>query len=265
MQKAPPPHLQQQQPAARVSPPQVIQQQQPAEVVPKQVQEAADAAPKKLKPNELNHDLFAIMPPRGQGRRLPDKTWVLPFRSPAWKAECQGPQIIRHLGMTRSSSKKGRVPITPDHPLPGYQETQHGGKTKNDDRDAAAISEEPPTKKPSQAGSSGSAAPAAGERQSATFEQFQAYQQQRAKGARALARASARARASPSSPLAKASSQRWSERAGKVARLPRTSRKISRPQQEFGWIKVKLRRGRMKPRWRWRRGHTIWSQKRMLP
>ena len=68
---------------------------------------------------------------------------------------------------------------------PGYQEQQHGGKTKNDDRDPAAISEEPPTKKPSHgslgkqgpSGSSGGAAPAAGERQSATLEQFQTYQQ----------------------------------------------------------------------------------------
>ena len=87
--------------------------------------------------------------------------------------------------------KKGRVPMPPSYPPPGYQEQQHGhgGKTKNDDREPAAMSEEPPTKKPSHgsvgkqgpSGSSGSAAPAAGERQSATFEQFQAYQQ-RAKG-----------------------------------------------------------------------------------
>ena len=81
--------------------------------------------------------------------------------------------------------------MPPSHPPPGYQEQQHGhgGKTNNDDREPAAMSEEPPTKKPSHgsvgkqglSGSSGSAAPAAGERQSATFEQFQAYQQ-RAKG-----------------------------------------------------------------------------------
>ena len=89
--------------------------------------------------------------------------------------------------------KKGRVPMPPSYPPPGYSQEQqqgHGGKTKNDDREAAAMSEEPPTKKPSHgsvgkqgpSGSSGSAAPAAaGERQSATFEQFQAYQQ-RAKG-----------------------------------------------------------------------------------
>ena len=73
------------------------------------------------------------------------------------------------------------------------QQHGHGGKTKNDDRKPAAMSwdEEPPTKKPSHgsvgkqglSGSSGSAAPAAGERQSATFEQFQALQQ-RAKGPR---------------------------------------------------------------------------------
>ena len=77
--------------------------------------------------------------------------------------------------------------MPPSYPPPGYQEQQHGhgGKTKNDDREPAAMSEEPPTKKPSHgsvgkqgpSGSSGSAAPAAGERQSATFEQFQTYQQ----------------------------------------------------------------------------------------
>ena len=82
--------------------------------------------------------------------------------------------------------------MPPSYPPPGYSQEQqhgHGSKTKNDDREPAAMSEEPPTKKPSHgsvgkqgpSGSSGSAAPAAGERQSATFEQFQAYQQ-RAKG-----------------------------------------------------------------------------------
>ncbi|OLQ04039.1 hypothetical protein AK812_SmicGene12931, partial [Symbiodinium microadriaticum] len=83
--------------------------------------------------------------------------------------------------------------MPPSYPPPGYQEQQHGhgGKTKNDARETAAMSEdeEPPTKKPSHgsvgkqglSGSSGSAAPVAGERQSATFEQFQALQQ-RAKG-----------------------------------------------------------------------------------
>ena len=65
--------IQQQQPAEVVQqvkkppptpPPEVIQQQQHAEVVPKRVHEApASVLAKKLKPNELNHDLFAI--PRG--------------------------------------------------------------------------------------------------------------------------------------------------------------------------------------------------------
>ncbi|CAE7299011.1 unnamed protein product [Symbiodinium microadriaticum] len=204
--------IQQQQPAQVVQPvkkapppppPQEIQQQQPAEVVQQVKKPPPPPPPQRLPPSELNTDRFAISPmetPRpsqAPGPPPPAAGQNMGPASPKPSLEGRVPRPPDHPPPgyydEEQQQKKGRVPMPPSYPPPGYSQEQqqgHGGKTKNDDREAAAMSEEPPTKKPSHgsvgkqgpSGSSGSAAPAAaGERQSATFEQFQAYQQ-RAKG-----------------------------------------------------------------------------------
>ena len=208
----PPEEIQQQQPAQVVQPvkkppppppPQEIQQQQPAEVVQQVKKPPPPPPPQRLPPSELNTDRFAISPietPRpsqAPGPPPPAAGQNMGPASPKPSLEGRVPRPPDHPPPgyydEEQQQKKGRVPMPPSYPPPGYSQEQqqgHGGKTKNDDREAAAMSEEPPTKKPSHgsvgkqgpSGSSGSAAPAAaGERQSATFEQFQAYQQ-RAKG-----------------------------------------------------------------------------------
>ena len=208
----PPEKIQQQQPAQVVQPvkkapppppPQEIQQQQPAEVVQQVKKPPPPPPPQRLPPSELNTDRFAISPmetPRpsqAPGPPPPAAGQNMGPASPKPSLEGRVPRPPDHPPPgyydEEQQQKKGRVPMPPSYPPPGYSQEQqqgHGGKTKNDDREAAAMSEEPPIKKPSHgsvgkqgpSGSSGSAAPAAaGERQSATFEQFQAYQQ-RAKG-----------------------------------------------------------------------------------
>ena len=206
----PPEEIQQQQPAQVVQPvqkppppplPQEIQQQQPAEVVQQVKKPLPPPPPQRLPPSELNTDRFAISPmetvrpSQAPGPPPPAAGQNMGPASPKPSLEGRVPRPPDHPPPgyydEEQQQKKGRVPMPPSYPPPGYQEQQHGhgGKTKNDDREPAAMSEEPPTKKPSHgsvgkqgpSGSSGSAAPAAGERQSATFEQFQAYQQ-RAKG-----------------------------------------------------------------------------------
>ena len=208
----PPEKIQQQQPAQVVQPvkkapppppPQEIQQQQPAEVVQQVKKPPPPPPPQRLPPSELNTDRFAISPmetPRpsqAPGPPPPAAGQNMGPASPKPSLEGRVPRPPDHPPPgyydEEQQQKKGRVPMPPSYPPPGYSQEQqqgHGGKTKNDDREAAAMSEEPPTKKPSHgsvgkqgpSGSSGSAGPAAaGERQSATFEQFQAYQQ-RAKG-----------------------------------------------------------------------------------
>ena len=208
----PPEEIQQQQPAQVVQPvkkppppplPQEIQQQQAAEVVQQVKKPPPSPPPQRLPPSELDTDKFAISPvkPRPRGIQAPGPPppaggQNMGPASPKPSLEGRVPRPPDHPPpgyYDEEQQQKGRVPMPPSYPPPGYSQEQqqgHGGKTKNDDREAAAMSEEPPTKKPSHGsvgkqgpfGSSGSAAAAAaGERQSATFEQFQAYQQ-RAKG-----------------------------------------------------------------------------------
>ena len=209
----PPEEIQQQQPAQVVQPvkkppppplPQEIQQQQAAEVVQQVKKPPPSPPPQRLPPSELDTDKFAISPvetptPRpsqAPGPPPPAGGQNMGPASPKPSLEGRVPRPPDHPPpgyYDEEQQQKGRVPMPPSYPPPGYSQEQqqgHGGKTKNNDREAAAMSEEPPTKKPSHGsvgkqgpfGSSGSAAAAAaGERQSATFEQFQAYQQ-RAKG-----------------------------------------------------------------------------------
>ena len=208
----PPEEIQQQQPAQVVQPvqkppppplPQEIQQEQAAEVVQQVKKPPPPPPPQRLPPSELNTDRFAISPMETSGPSQAPETpppaagQNMGPASPKPSLEGRVPRPPDHPPPgyydEEQQQKKGRVPMPPSYPPPGYQEQQHGhgGKTKNDAREPAAMSEdeEPPTKKPSHgsvgkqglSGSSGSAAPVAGERQSATFEQFQALQQ-RAKG-----------------------------------------------------------------------------------